>query len=92
MAETSKKVLYKPFKYKGNGVYKMSVYVKGDTGNPKLIHYGHRDYQDFRQHKDKKRRESYLARAKGIKNKEGKLTWKDKNSKNYWAIKTLWAG
>ncbi len=46
--------------------------------------------QDFSQHKDQKRRASYLARAKGIKNKKGELTYKDKNSKNYWAVK-LWA-
>jgi len=86
------KTLYKPFTYKGKGKFKKSVYVKGANGNPKLIHYGHKDYQDFTQHKDPKRRESYLKRAKGIKNKEGKLTYKDKNTKNYWAIKDLWKG
>tara|TARA_R110002153_G_scaffold128098_3_gene276009 strand:- start:415 stop:681 length:267 start_codon:yes stop_codon:yes gene_type:complete len=86
------KTLYKPFNYQGNGKFKKSVYVKGDNGKPKLIHFGHKDYQDFTQHKDQKRRANYLARAKGIKNKEGKLTWKDKNTKNYWAIKTLWKG
>ena len=87
-----KKTLYKPFKYSGNGKFKFSVYVKGKNGNPKLIHYGHSDYEDYTQHKDEKRRKSYLARAKGIKNKKGELTWKDKNSKNYWAVKTLWKG
>ncbi len=87
------KTLYKPFKYKGKGVYKMSVYVKNvKTGKPKLIHFGDKRYQDFTQHKDQKRRASYLARAKGIKDKEGRLTWKDKNTKNYWAIRTLWNG
>ncbi len=86
------KPLYRPFKYKGTGVYKQSVYVKGKNGRPKLIHYGNKNYQDFRQHKDPKRRKSYLARAKGIKNKQGQLTYKDKNTKNYWAIKSLWAG
>jgi len=86
------KTLYKPFNYKGKGKFKKSVYVKGKNGNPKLIHYGHSDYQDFTQHKDEKRRKSYLARAKGIKDKQGNLTYKDKNSKNYWAIRTLWGG
>jgi len=87
------KTLYKPFKYKGNGVYKMSVYVKNEkTGKPKLIHFGDKRYQDFTQHKDQKRRKSYLARAKGIKDKEGRLTWKNKNTKNYWAVKVLWKG
>ena len=87
-----KKELYKPFKYKGKGKFKMSVYVKNDKGKPKLIHFGNTDYEDFTQHKDEKRRKSYLARAKGIKEKEGNLTYKDKNTKNYWAIRTLWGG
>lgn len=87
-----KKELYKPFKYKGKGKFKMSVYVKNDKGKPKLIHFGNTDFEDFTQHKDEKRRKSYLARAKGIKDKEGNLTYKDKNSKNYWAIRTLWKG
>jgi len=87
------KTLYKPFKYKGKGVYKMSVYVKNEkTGKPKLIHFGDKRYEDFRQHKDQKRRKSYLARAKGIKDKEGRLTWKNKNSKNYYSVKYLWNG
>ena len=43
-------------------------------------------------YKDKKRRKSYLARAKGIKNKKGELTWKNKNTKNYWSVHYLWAG
>ncbi len=87
------KTLYKPFKYKGKGVYKMSVYVKNEkTGKPKLIHFGDKRYQDFRQHKDEKRRASYLARAKGIKDKQGRLTWKNKNSKNYYSVKYLWNG
>ncbi len=86
------KTLYTPFKYKGKGKFKYSVYVKNDKGNPKLIHFGHRDYQDFTQHKDEKRRKSYLARAKGIKDKNGNLTWKNKKTKNYWVVKYLWAG
>jgi len=87
------KTLYKPFKYKGKGVYKMSVYVKNEkTGKPKLIHFGDKRYEDFRQHKDQKRRKSYLARAKGIRDKQGRLTWKNKNSKNYYSVKYLWNG
>jgi len=85
------KELYKPFKYTGKGVFKMSVYVKNEkTGKPKLIHFGHKDFEDFTQHKDKERRKNYLTRTKGIKNKKGELTYKDKNSKNYWARKVLW--
>ena len=86
------KKLYKPFKYTGNGKFKKSVYVKNGKGGMKLIHYGHSDYEDFTQHKDKKRRQSYLSRAKGITNKSGVKTWKLKDTKNYWAIKDLWKG
>ena len=84
------KQLYKPFKSTAKNK-KFSVYVMKD-GKRKLIHYGDSRYQDFTQHKDQARRKSYLARAKGIRNKQGNLTWKDKNTANYWSIKTLWAG
>ena len=86
----SEKPLYKPFKSSAKGK-KMSVYVM-KNGKKKLIHFGDSNMKDFRQHKDPVRRKSYLARAKGIKNKEGKLTYKDKNSSNYWSIKYLWKG
>lgn len=81
--------LYKPFKYKGKGNKKMSVFVMKD-GKKRLIHFGDSNMQDFRQHKDEARRKSYLARSGGIRNKEGKLTANDKNSANYWSRKVLW--
>ena len=85
------KELYKPFKYSGKGNFKYSVYVKNEVnGKPKLIHFGLNPYKDYSQHKDKSRQKSYLARAKGIRNKKGELTYKNKNSKNYWAVK-LWS-
>lgn len=83
---------YVPFKYKGNGVFKYSVIVANDSGKDKIIHFGNKNYEDYTQHKDEKRRKSYLARAKGIKNKKGELTWKDKNTRNYWSVHYLWAG
>jgi hypothetical protein len=83
------KPLYKPFKYKGKGDKKMSVYVMKD-GKKKLIHFGYSKMQDFTQHKDEKRRKSYLARSAGIRDKSGKLTANDKNSANYWSRKVLW--
>jgi len=89
--EKKAKPLYKPFKSKVKGK-KFSVYVKSPTGKPKLIGFGLRGMQDYTQHKDKKRRASYLARAKGIKDKQGRLTYMNKNSANYWAIRKLWAG
>ena len=96
------KVLYKIEKSTSKNK-KYSVYVKGKNGKPKKIHFGQKNYQQFEDttplklytslnHYDVKRRESYLKRAKGIKNKDGKLTWKDKNSANYYAIKYLWKG
>tara|TARA_R110002072_G_scaffold88283_2_gene198689 strand:+ start:1814 stop:2074 length:261 start_codon:yes stop_codon:yes gene_type:complete len=81
------KTLYKPFTYKGKGKFKKSVYVKGPNGKPKLIHYGHSDYKH---NYSVEARKSYLARAKGIKNKQGQLTWKMKNTKNYWSTHDLW--
>lgn len=41
-------------------------------------------------HNDKERRKRYLARAKGIKDKQGNLTWNNPESANYFSIKFLW--
>ena len=71
--------------------------------NGKTIHFGDIKMQQYTDttglglythlnHNDEKRRASYLARAKGIKNKKGEPTWKDKNSANYFSVKYLWAG
>ena len=89
--------LYKPFKSKSKNK-KYSVYVlKNDK--KKLIHFGDSRYSHYfdklkeysnLNHNDKDRRKSYLARAKGIKNKDGELTYTDKNSANYWSISKLW--
>tara|TARA_R110002153_G_scaffold149145_1_gene300567 strand:+ start:545 stop:808 length:264 start_codon:yes stop_codon:yes gene_type:complete len=84
------KTLYKPFKSSAKNK-KFSVYVMKD-GKKKLIHFGDTRYQDYTQHKDEIRRKSYLARAKGIKNKKGEFTWKDKNSANYYSVRYLWNG
>ena len=54
------------------------------------IHFGDSRYQDYTQHGDKKRRESYLKRARGIRDKHGRFTFRDKTSPNYWAIRILW--
>ena len=83
------KQLYKPFKSTRAGK-KMSVYVM-KNGKKRLIHFGATGYPDWKSGTaTKQQRKSYLARAKGIKNKEGKLTWKDKNTANYWSIR-LWS-
>lgn len=95
MSDKSKKdnkPLYKPFKSKKAGK-KYSVYVKSASGGKKLIHFGAAGMDDFRSGSaTAAQRKSYLARAKGIKKKDGSLAWKDRNSANYWAVKYLWKG
>ena len=56
------------------------------------IHFGAKGMSDFTIHNDEKRRKSYLARASGIRDGRGKLTYNDKNKANFWAIKILWDG
>jgi hypothetical protein len=50
---------------------------------PELLHV-------YNEHRDPERRRAYRTRAKGILNKYGELTYKDKNSSNYWAYHLLW--
>lgn len=67
----------------------------------KWIHFGDNRYEQFRDstplklyssldHLDPIRKKLYLARAKGIRDKEGNLTYLDKNSPNFYAVKYLW--
>ena len=44
----------------------------------------------YPEHHDKERRKLYRARASKIVNKYGELTYKDKNSSNYYSYKFLW--
>ena len=69
---------------------KMVLAKKGEE--VKLVRFGLRGMQDFTQHNDTKRRENYLARSGGIRNKSGELTKNDPFSANYWARKKLWPG
>jgi len=94
LTKEGKPILYEPFRGKSTPKgKKFSVYVKADNKKGyKIIHFGDNNMQDFRHHKDLKRRKSYLLRAKGIRNKKGELTWKDKNTANYWSVHYLWKG
>ncbi len=84
--------LYQPFPSK-NKKYKYSVYVKGANDKPKLISFGSPGYGDYRSGTaTKKQRDSYQARAKAIKKKDGSLAYKDKNSPAYWSLTYLWGG
>ena len=84
------KPLYKPFKSKRKGK-KFSVYVKSASGGKKLIHFGAAGMDDWRSGKaTPAQRKSYRARAAGIKTKTGQLTYKLKDTPNYWAYHYLW--
>ena len=89
--QINRPVLNKPFKSKIKGK-KYSVYVKSDNNKGyKLIHFGAAGMDDWRSGTaTAAQRRSYLARAKGIKNKKGELTYKDKSSANYWSVNYLW--
>ena len=56
----------------------------------KKVHFGSPNYPDYLIHKDKERRDKYLARATKIKNKQGELTYTNPESSNYWSINLLW--
>ena len=69
--------------------------------NGKTINFGDSASEQYRDttglglytskdHLDPVRRKSYLARAKGIKNAKGELTWKMKSSPNYYSVRYLW--
>ena len=94
-----KPILYKPFVNKTNSNYKYFVYVKDNNNKVKKIGYGHKGYEQYKDkigyykhldHGDPIRRKNYLSRAKGITDKEGNLTWKDKNTSNWWSVHYLW--
>lgn len=79
----------KPVRNTGDGKHKMKVLAKkGDQ--IKVVRFGHKDYEDFRQHGSEKRRANYLKRSAGIRDGSGKLTKNDKFSANYWARTRLW--
>mgnify|MGYP000023321674 CR=1 FL=1 len=88
-----KPILNKPFRGKLTPkTKKYSVYVKADNKKGyKTIHFGQRGADDWKSGKaTAQQRKSYLARAKGIRDKQGNLTWKDKSSPNYWSVRYLW--
>ena len=86
---TDSKPLYKPFVSTVKNK-KYSVYVKSSTGGKKLIHFGDKRYEQYKDklghysskdHKDTKRRKAYYDR-------HGPAT--DKNTTKYWGHKVLW--
>ena len=71
------------------------------TLSGKKIHFGASNMEQYKDstglglyshldHNDKERRKRYLARAKGIKDKNGNLTWNNPESPNFYSVKYLW--
>ena len=71
------------------------------SDNKNWIHFGDTRYGQFKDqpplklhshlnHNDKERRMNYLQRSKGITDKNGNLTYLNKNSPNYYSVKYLW--
>lgn len=71
------------------------------TPSNKWVHFGDSRMEQYKDttglklysnldHNDEKRKKNFLARAKGIKNKSGELTYKDPESSNYYSINYLW--
>ena len=58
--------------------------------NNKSINFGDSRYEDYIDHQDEERRHRYRQRASKITNKDGELTYKDKNSPNYYSYHLLW--
>ena len=58
--------------------------------NGKKIHFGDDRYEDFTTHKDTERRSRYRKRASAIREKNGNLTYNNKNSANFWSYHLLW--
>jgi len=64
---------------------KWDVLYKG-----KWVSFGHPSYEDYTQHRDKKRRDRYRARHSKIKLKDGRLAYKVKGSPSYFSYWILW--
>ena len=58
--------------------------------NGDQIHFGHPHYEDFMIHQDQGKRFRYRKRASKIRDKYSNLTYKDRNSPNYWSFHLLW--
>ena len=81
------KEYYKPFKSTRKHK-KFSVYVLNEkTNKKKIIHFGDSRY---RHNYSRAAQLAYDRRSKGIKDGQGKLTYKNKNTANYWSRTYLW--
>jgi hypothetical protein len=58
--------------------------------NGKWVNFGQKGEHAFIDHNDVKRQKSYHARAAGIRNKAGELTYKIPGTANYYSYWLLW--
>ena len=81
-----------------NKKYRVTFEYKKDIHT---VDFGDKRYQQYKDstplklysslnHNDKNRRKNYLARSRGIKNKNGDLTKNNPLGANYWSIRYLW--
>ena len=90
---------------RGSGRYKYTVVIPQENGRMKTVHFGHRDYQHYRDsvpkrmgggiwshknHLDRKRRDNYRRRHAGVKNKLGKPAYKSKFTPSWFSYHYLW--
>lgn len=73
----------KPKRYTGKGKYKHRVLAK-EGDKIRVVNFGHKDYKDYTQHENKKRKKNFRSRH-GCDKKKSKLT------AGYWACKYLWS-
>jgi hypothetical protein len=86
---------------KGKGRYKYTAIMKDGS----KVSFGHKDYQQYKDsvpksmggglwtgknHNDKKRRDSYRKRHRGVLNKLGKPAYKVKYSPSWFSYYYLW--
>lgn len=85
----SERQINKPYPSTAKGK-KYSVIVMYQ-GKRKKLNFGAKGMDDWRSGTaTKEQRKSYKARASGIKNGQGQLTYKLKHTANYWSYNYLW--
>lgn len=90
---------------RGSGRYKYTVVMPQSNGRTKTVHFGHRDYEHYKDsvpksmgggiwsHKDhgnKERRKNYRSRHGGVLNKDGKPAYKKKFTPAWFSYHYLW--
>ena len=73
---------------RGNAKYCVSF---EQNGTPHTVHFGHKAYEDFHDHKDRLRQQRFIRRSSGITNAQGQLTRDLPSTPNFWSMRALWA-